>query len=181
MLGDGVEESRSLSSRAWEQARLRPGQVHLILLYLGIFSFLVWVNVMMAMGSVPMLAKTFLGIESAASRDSSALFNSTLIVASFALANLCFDPLWKAVYVVRCFHGAARRSGVDLKVQLADLRRLKAVAVAAASWIDLGHCSTGSAVRGGAACQGGADRFNAAGSFHRKRARTARVHLAHAT
>ena len=48
--------------------------------------------------------------------------NTTFFTATFALTMLCLDPLWRAVYVLRCFYGESLRTGRDLAVQLARVR-----------------------------------------------------------
>jgi hypothetical protein len=90
----------------------------LTLLTLAGFSLFVFFNLIILAILLPTLLKTLLDIESAASRDSGALLNSTLTAACFAVTYLCIDPIVKTVYVLRCYYGAARTSGEDLKVSI---------------------------------------------------------------
>ncbi len=135
VLGDGRirANGESTGSRAWAQAQLWPGQAHLLVGMLSLFGLFVWLNVVSAMAAMPALLKMFFDIETAASRNMMALlFNSTFLSASFALAVLCFDPIWKAAYVLRCFQGESLRTGEDLLVELKRLERPVRAPLAAA-------------------------------------------------
>jgi hypothetical protein len=68
---------------------------------------------------LPGLLKMLLGWETMASRSTGAwISNSTFQTVVLALTFLCLDPLWKAVFALRCFYGESVRSGADLQVQL---------------------------------------------------------------
>jgi len=130
VLGDGSEHVETVRSRALTQARLWPGQGHLVLGVLMIFTLFVWFNIAAAIGTVPSLLKSLLGVETAYSRSGWALANTTVFATTVALTSLAVDPLRKAVFVLRCFRGAALRSGDDLAAELRAIRR-RAVAIAA--------------------------------------------------
>ena len=135
VLGDGSVEG-SLGARAWAQARLWPRQAHAALGVLWIFGFFVWINVVAVLGLAPFFLKMFFAIETAFSRSVDAYFNTTFVTASLALAALAVDPLWKAVFVLRCFRGSALRTGEDLAVELQHARRIaQAPALAAIAFI----------------------------------------------
>lgn len=134
VLGDGriSANGQSVGKRASAQALLWPGQAHLLVGMLALFGFFIWLNVVSAIVVVPSLLKTFFDIETAASRNLIALVsNTTFLSASIALAMLCLDPLWKAAYVLRCFHGESLRTGEDLLVELKKLERPARGAMAA--------------------------------------------------
>src|SRR5687767_3193791 len=131
VLGDGNVE-RSLGARAWWQARLWPRQAHVALGVLWIFGFFVWINVVAVLGLAPFFLKMFFAIETAFSRSVDAYFNTTFVTASLALTALAVDPLWKAVFVLRCFRGSALRTGEDLAVELKQARRIAHAPVLAA-------------------------------------------------
>ncbi len=119
VLGDGgAGENGALFRRAWGQAKRWPAQAHVAVGLLSLFGFFIWANVFIAMAATPQLMKSLLGIETAASRSTGALMNTTFFSASIALTFLCLDPIWKAVYVLRCFYGEAVSSGADLQMQL---------------------------------------------------------------
>jgi len=101
-----------------KQTVLWPLQNVLALLTLAGFSLFVFLNLVVLAILLPTLLKMLLAIESAASRDTGALLNSTLMAACFGVTYLCVDPIIKTVYVLRCYYGASRTSGEDLKVTI---------------------------------------------------------------
>jgi hypothetical protein len=133
VIGDGTLPVREVIRESWAQARLWPRQAHYALLFLFGFALLVWLNVGVLTILMPQLLNMFFGIETIFTQSPGSLMNSTLVVATLGLTYLCFDPLRKAVFVVRCFRGSALQSGEDLKVQLrtlqAPLRRAALAAV----------------------------------------------------
>ena len=131
VVGDGSEASvRQVSKEAWAHARLWPGQNHQVLSIFLIFGLLVWLNLLSGVVFIPQLLRALFGVESVFTRSPHALFNTTLVLALFALTYLCVDPVLKTVYALRCFHGQSLRSGQDLK---AELRRFAAWAKAPAA------------------------------------------------
>ncbi|MHA3773054.1 DUF4129 domain-containing protein [Verrucomicrobiota bacterium sgz303538] len=139
VLGDGgsSRDERSLFSRAWQQAQLWPGQAHTLVSLLFLFGVFVWMNVVTALAAAPWLLKTFLDIETEASRSMGALLNSTVLAATLALTLLCIDPIFKAVYVLRCFYGESLRTGEDLRMQL---RRARGAVATMALMVTLFFC-----------------------------------------
>jgi hypothetical protein len=73
----------------------------------------------------------FLGVESPFTRGGWAIFNTTFFAATLAVTYLCFDPLRKAVFLVRHFQGTSLKSGEDLRVELKALRHGSRTVVAA--------------------------------------------------
>ena len=131
VLGDGTRgHEEGVAARAWAQAKLWPQQAHSALSILGVFTFFVWLNVAAVLGLAPVALKGLLGIETAFSRSIESYFNTTFFTATFALASLLVDPLWKAIYVLRCFRGAALRTGEDLAVELRHARPAAMAALA---------------------------------------------------
>jgi hypothetical protein len=126
-----AEAGAGLSSRAWAQARISPWQNHAVLGILVFVFIIVWLNVTALLAAVPFLLKTFFGIETMASRSmESYMANGTFFTATFGLAHLLVSPLWRAAYVVRCFHGAALTSGADIIAGLQILRQRAPAALA---------------------------------------------------
>ncbi len=119
VLGGAQDGEASVSWRAWKQARLWPWTAHALVLILYKFMLFVWINVGLLLGMGPTLLKTLFGIETMASRSAEATFlNTTFVVVSYAFTCMCVDPIWKAVYVLRCFYGESRTTGADLRLQL---------------------------------------------------------------
>jgi hypothetical protein len=107
VVGDGNEQERSVLGRALAQARLWPLQAHGIVSILSFFSFFVWLNFCLALAAGPYALKMFFGIQTEYTRSIEAYLNTTFFTASIALTSLAVDPLRKAIFVIRCFHGAA--------------------------------------------------------------------------
>ena len=124
VLGDGTEGSvRAVARRAGAQARLWPRQNHLLLALLALVAAVLWLNSFVAVLTVPQLLKMFLGWETAFSRAGIwVILNTTFLVVTLAVAWLALDPLLKAVYTLRCFHGEARTDGADLLAELSRVR-----------------------------------------------------------
>jgi hypothetical protein len=129
VVGDGTKTDSTVTTLAWNQAKLWPGQAHSIVSIIYLFTFFVWVNVCIVLAALPMILKTLLAIETDFSRSMSHYFNSTFLTASVALTSLAVDPLRKALYTIRCFRGSSLESGNDLS---ADLSRHRARSSAAA-------------------------------------------------
>ena len=56
------------------------------------------------------------------------IFNTTFLAVTVAVAWLALDPLLKAVYTLRCFHGEARTDGADLLAELSCVRAARQIA-----------------------------------------------------
>jgi hypothetical protein len=106
-----VNEARELSRR-W------PMQNHLGLLLLSLVGFAVWVNCASAFYLVPWLANRLLGLDNVFGLNGWAFWNTTFLASIGALSWLAVDPLVKAFYVLRVFHGRAQESGEDLRGEL---------------------------------------------------------------
>lgn len=140
VLGDGTETGvRAVLRRAGAQARVWPWQNHLLLALLALVAAVLWLNAFIAVVAMPQLLKMFLGIETAFSRAGIwVIFNTTFLAVTVALAWLALDPLLKAVYTLRCFHGEARKDGADLLAGLSSVRaRSSLPAVAALVFLSL--------------------------------------------
>ena len=134
VLGDGLDHRDGTFARSLKQAMLWPLQAHGVVSILTFFTFFVWVNFCIVLAAGPYLLKTFFGIESDYTRSASAILNTTFFTASVALTSLAVDPLRKAIFVIRCFHGAALHTGEDIAAELRQLRQRagSSLAIAAA-------------------------------------------------
>jgi hypothetical protein len=123
VLGDGTRgKIREVIREAARQAGLWQRQAHGALFGLFGFALLVWLNVSVLLGLAPMMLKTFFGIETIFSQSPWTMVNTTTFAATVAATYLCFDPIRKALFVLRCFHGASLQTGEDLRVELKSLR-----------------------------------------------------------
>ena len=93
------------------------------------FGSVVFINIAVAIYILPHLVKNYLGIESMFTLSGTHVINTTFWVVTIGLAYLCMNPLVKTVYVLRCFYGAALRSGDDLKTELKGLIGKRTAAV----------------------------------------------------
>jgi hypothetical protein len=116
-----TERVTGLVRRSWRQACLWPMQNQVLGLLLALAVGVVFLNGGLLMVQVPQLMKSLLGIETVFSRSYWAYLNTTFVAACGGLTYLVVDPLVKAVYAVRCFHGESLQSGEDVR---AGFRRL---------------------------------------------------------
>lgn len=116
-------EAERLHDDAVEQAKLWPGQNHGGLLLISVLAVGVWVNLAAGFVAVPWLANRLLGIDNMFGFSGWWFFNTTFVASVSALTWLAVDPLVKAFYTLRVFHGRARRTGEDVRVDLQLARR----------------------------------------------------------
>ena len=112
---------KTLCKKAWFQAKLWPRQNHMLLAIFFIFGVVVFLNVAGAIYVLPHLLKKYFGIESMFTLSGSHVINTTFWVVTIGISYICINPLIKTVYVLRCFYGAALKSGDDLKTELKTL------------------------------------------------------------
>ena len=133
LFGAGDEPGiKGVVKRSWRQAALWPAQNQCIVMALKLFGLFVLINVTLAALGVPFLMKALLGIETAFSQSWLAALNSTFFATVFALTYLCCDPVIKATYVTRCFHGVSLESADDLRAEFRAGATTKQVAALAA-------------------------------------------------
>jgi len=127
-----IGESEKLGAEARAQAQLWPAQNHVGQLLLSLLAAVAWSNLAAAFWLVPWLANRLLGIENLFGFSGWWLLNTTFLASVSVLTWLAVDPLVKAFFTLRVFHGRARRTGEDLRVELGSMRRAgRALAVAA--------------------------------------------------
>ena len=117
-----VEKTESIAALwryAWRQAALWPGQNHLLVGVMTLFSGFVFLNLAVAVFITPYLIKKFSGAETVFTLSGINALNTTFWAAVFALAYLCLDPIVKIAYVLRCFYGDSLSTGSDIKRELA--------------------------------------------------------------
>ncbi len=128
--GFETDGSASLGRRAWDQARLWPGQNHILLGIFSLFGFFVFADVTVTLLLIPQALKTLLGIDTRFTLNIYSLLNTTFLAVAVSLTHLCLDPLIKTVYVLRCYYGASLKTGEDLLMDLKAHTRARAAAVA---------------------------------------------------
>jgi hypothetical protein len=114
--------ARGLFRRSWKQSCLAAMQGHTTLAVLSLFSLFVFLNVAITLIFAPFMVKTFLGIETTVTLSIESSLNTTFLASAVGVTYLCFDPILKAVYTLRCFYGESRQTGEDLRVALRSFR-----------------------------------------------------------
>ena len=124
-----LNDLKTLCKKAWFQAKLWPRQNHILLSVFFMFGTAVFINIASAIYILPHLFKNYFGIESMFTLSGAHAINTTFWLVTIGMAYLCMNPLVKTVYVLRCFYGAALKSGDDLKTELKGLLRGRTAAV----------------------------------------------------
>lgn len=114
---------------AIRQSRAWPSQNHAILALLSLLGTFVFVNLLLLCAFAPQALKMFLGIETVFSRSPWSVLNSSVLATLLGFTLLALDPVFKAVYTVRCFQGLSVRSGQDLVAGLHLLRAGRASSI----------------------------------------------------
>jgi len=118
-------DSRSVRELAWEQMQLWPVQNHLALSIFVVLWLMVFLNLAVAFYAVPALATQWLGIKTIFAFSGWSLLNSTFLALVAGLTHLSVDPLIKTFYLLRVFHGGARRTGADIRLILGREQTLR--------------------------------------------------------
>ena len=122
VLGLREPSLRALTRTSWRQARVAPMQNHSALITLFLFGLFVFLNIMMTMLFAPELLKMLAGVETHFTLSVWSSVNTTFLAAALGVTYLCFDPLVKSLFVLRCFYGQSRATGEDLRVTLRSFR-----------------------------------------------------------
>ena len=126
VLGTGQRRQAEEIGSTIEQTVRWNAQAQILLLVICLLYAIVFLDALLVLLLVPYLARTFLGIESAAARIGiETAFNGTLVMASAATAYAIVDPIARAAFAFRCFHGVSLRSGLDLNAAIHEIRSEK--------------------------------------------------------
>ncbi|MDT8390521.1 MAG: DUF4129 domain-containing protein [Lentisphaeria bacterium] len=140
-----AEKAASPMTAAARQSFFRPRQNHAALFILSLFALIVFIDFIVLIVLLPGLAKSLLGIETVFTIGINHMFNTTLLASAAALTYVVMDMFLKAFYVIRCFHGAARKTGDDLLVDLRRFRLSHAAKVMIAGWLCVGGTASAGA------------------------------------
>lgn len=127
-LDDGSKGIRALLKESNQQVKHARMQNFNIQLILGAFICIVFLATMVGLGTIPHMAKILTGIENQFTQSYFAILNTTTLMIGACLTWMICDPLIKAIYTLRCFYGAARGNGIDLKLTFRDARQGSAFA-----------------------------------------------------
>lgn len=111
----------------------------IILVALSPIGILLAFNVGMAIVGVPWVLRTILGIETTVMMGGN-FFNSTFFAICVAIAAMCLDPVLKAAYALRCFHGESLQTGEDLRIALRRIAASKGMRTGALIAVALAAC-----------------------------------------
>lgn len=123
----GQGRTASLFSRALAQSHYQQLQNHSMLLMLLVTAVLVYMNLFVGLVMSTQLLKSFSGLDNAFSQNLFLMFSSTVQALLISLSYLVMNPMVKALYVLRCFYGAARKSGADIEVRLRAITTAQAM------------------------------------------------------
>jgi len=122
VFGQGREPLRREIAQSWRQAQLWPGQNHLVIVLMSIYVLALIPAIAGTLALLPHLLHRLFGIDSVFVQSYRYLLSTPFWSVVILLSYLFFDPLVKAVYVLRCFYGASQTTGADLRVALRRLQ-----------------------------------------------------------
>lgn len=118
-----VEQERGFVREAWRLGRGDTRAHSVALLILTLSWLLLFFNLMVMWFVVPMLLKSFFGVETEFTRLAARLLNATTVLVTAILTFVALEPIAGALAAVRAFYAKALRGGEDLR---GALRRLAA-------------------------------------------------------
>jgi len=116
VLPRGAPGEPSRYAQAWRLAQLWPAQNHWMQLILAGLGLMVFLNLAATFQLVPALATRWLGLKTVFAISGWSVFSTTFLMLVAMLTYLCVDPLIKACFVLRVFHGRSLRTGEDLRL-----------------------------------------------------------------
>jgi hypothetical protein len=116
--------TRPLLAKALAQAHYQPRPNHALVVLIGVFSIMVYLNFFLLFVLATMLLKSITGMENPFTRSIGLYMSTALHVLLFSLSYLVVNPFVKSLYVLRCFYSAARKSGADIEVSLRAISRV---------------------------------------------------------
>ncbi|MFZ4763827.1 MAG: hypothetical protein ACOYMN_02640 [Roseimicrobium sp.] len=124
-VGHFLEGGRTsgLLRKALALAHFEPKENHYLLVLLSVFVHMVYANIFVAFILCAQLMKAFTGVENAFTMHPMLFASTALQALLIGLTYLVVNPFIKALYILRCFYGEARTSGVDMAVSLRALAR----------------------------------------------------------
>lgn len=118
-----MERERGFVGEAWRLSRGDSRAHTMALLILSLCWLLLFVNLLVLWIIVPMLLKSFFGLQTEFGLLASRMLNTTTAIVTAVLAFAALEPVSGALAAVRAFYSQAARGGDDLR---AALRRLAA-------------------------------------------------------
>lgn len=122
VVDDGRRPVKAIIKKAWYSARMWPGQNHIILGIISLFTIFIFLNVCIGIYLLPFILKKIFGMESVFTLSGISVLNTTFLTVSSGLTYLAVDPLIKTIYVLRSFYVFSIKSGDDLRSEITRLR-----------------------------------------------------------
>lgn len=120
VFGNGESaEIKKTCETAWRQAGVAVAQNHIVIMIYSLFVVVVFINLAVILYALPNLFTIISGVETSFSRMSWRILNTTFFAVVMSGTYLIVNPLAKAIYVLRCYYGGSRKTGADLKADLA--------------------------------------------------------------
>ena len=120
---------RRVISESSKATLYRQGEGTWIVMIILLLRLIFWTNLFVLLFVIPVLWKTFTGMEGTVTRTPEVLVNPTSMTALLALSYIGLDPLVKAVCMLRRFAQESERSGIDLRFRISELTRAAALFV----------------------------------------------------
>lgn len=118
-----LERERGFVGEAWRLGRADTRAHSVALLILTLLWLLLFVNLLVLWIVVPMLLKSFFGLQTEIVRLAGRMMNASTILVTMLLAFAALEPVAGALAAVRAFYAQAARGGEDLR---GALRRMAA-------------------------------------------------------
>lgn len=118
--------TKPLLAKSMTQSNYAPMENHCTMAVLLVFAMMVYLNLFVAFLIGTSLLSSLTGTENAFSRHHDLYFSTVLQALLISVSYLIVNPYVKALYVIRCFYGAARKSGADIEVSLRAMTMVKA-------------------------------------------------------
>jgi hypothetical protein len=122
---------RDAVASAAVEAGARQGESYAFLVIVFLLRVALWANLLVLLLVLPALWHMFTGIDTPITRRPMLLLNPMSLVVLLSLCYLALDPVVKAGCVLRSLAQESRRSGLDLRIRLARIRKAAVLLVMA--------------------------------------------------
>ncbi|MBU2430749.1 MAG: Dyp-type peroxidase, partial [Proteobacteria bacterium] len=97
---------------------------HILITVLYLFELFVFLNIAIAIYTLPFLTKSLFGVESSFTMGGFNVLNTTFLLSAFCITHLLVDPLFKIVYALLKYNDQSQKTGHDL---ISGLNRIKKI------------------------------------------------------
>jgi hypothetical protein len=107
---------RDLVRLAVAESHDRWLQNHLVIIFLGIFALIVWLNLHVGLGLGAALLSVVSGEENVLTRNPAMLLGTPVVAGTVLVSYLLVGPWVRAVHALRCFRSLSKKNGEDLRI-----------------------------------------------------------------